>query len=81
VQNVVIRIGRSRMRPAVSDGAVEGLAVGVQLFREVEQHDAVLDDQADEENQAHGRRDVQIRTRQKEQQQPRRRATAARRGG
>ena len=41
----------------------------MQLLGEVEQHDAVLDHEADEENQSHRRRDVQVGTGQQQQQE------------
>ena len=51
------------------DGGVEGLALLMQMLGEVEQHDAVLDHEADEQNDPHRRRDVQIGAGQHQQQQ------------
>ena len=57
------------MRPACAIAASNGSPCGVQLLGEVEQHDAVLHDQADEQNQAHRRRDVQVGAGEPQQQQ------------
>ena len=57
------------MRPACAIAALERLALRVQLLGEVEQHDAVLHDEADEQDEPHRRRDVQVGAGQPQQQQ------------
>ena len=66
------------MRPACAIAVSNGSPSCVQLLGEVEQHDAVLHDEADEQDEAHRRRDVQVGA--GEQQQQQRAAERQRRG-
>ena len=60
---VVIMIGRKRSRQASIDGIVGGLAaLALRLEREVDHHDGVFLDDADQKNDADQRDDVQIDT-------------------
>ena len=66
------------MRPACAIADSNGSPCVVQLLGEVEQHDAVLHHQADQQDQPHRRRDVQVGA--GEQQQQQRAAERQRRG-
>ena len=60
VHSVVIRIGRSRIRAASYTASCSGHPAETLALRVVEQHDAVLDDQADEQDEPHRGRHVEL---------------------